>query len=306
MQVLSHILLNNVIPLSIMIGIGMLLQRVFGLDIKTLSKLNIYLFSPGLVFLMLYESSISWTMLMQVLLFFGLFYLFLIGAVELTVRLRRYGGGMRTAMRHSVLFYNSGNYAIPLNQLVFVNDPLTLSVQIIIMMFQSLLPNTYGIYAVNAHQQHWSRTLRTIAGMPIIYAIPLAVLLRLLDIPLPEPVHMPLQYIANGFIAVALITLGVQLGSMKWSLKLSDVVISNALRLCIAPALGFLAIRLVGLEGPVAQALFLSCAVPTSLSSVLLAVEFDSEPEFASQAVFASTIFSIFTVTIAIYFMRFV
>ena len=32
-----------------------------------------------------------------------------------------------------------------------------------------------------------------------------------------------------------------------------------------------------------AKALIVSSAVPTSLSSVLLAVEFDNEPEFASQ-----------------------
>jgi len=55
-----------------------------------------------------------------------------------------------------------------------------------------------------------------------------------------------------------------------------------------------------------AQALVLSCAVPTSLSSVLLAVEYDNEPEFSSQVVFSSTIFSIFTVTFVIYLMQFI
>ncbi|MHB1685161.1 MAG: AEC family transporter, partial [Bacilli bacterium] len=38
-------------------------------------------------------------------------------------------------------------------------------------------------------------------------------------------------------------------------------------------------------------------AVPTSLNSMLLAVEFDNEPDLASQVVFSSTLFSIFTVT---------
>jgi malate permease and related proteins len=307
MQVLLHILYNNIIPLSLMIGIGATLQRIFHLDIKTLSKLNFYVFSPGIAFLMLYESSISLFMLLDVVLFFSIFFILLFLVAEITVRIRKFEGGMRSAMRNSVLFYNSGNYAIPLNQLVFVNDPLTLSVQIIVMLFQNLIPNTYGIYSVNAHKSQLKDTLKIIMGMPVIYLIPLAVFMRFLDIPLPDPIYTSLRYVRDGFIATALITLGVQLGSMKWSaFRYGDVLLANMLRLCIGPLLGFLTIRMLGLEGPIAQALFLSCSVPTSLSSVLLAVEFDNEPEFASQVVFMSTLLSTLTVTVVIYLMPYI
>ncbi|GAB2676777.1 AEC family transporter [Paenibacillus thermoaerophilus] len=306
MTTLLHILTHNVIPLTIMIGLGMLLQRAFKLDIKTLSKLNFYLFSPGVAFVMLYNSSLSFEVILEVLLFFSIFFIALIVVVEIVVRLRRYRPGMRSAMRNSVLFYNSANYAIPLNQLVFVNDPFTLSIQIIIMMMQNLIPNTYGVYSVNAHKQTLRQTLRTIASLPTIYVIPFVILLRVFDIPVPEPIWIPLNYIASGFIVTALVTLGVQLGSMNWSLRLADVLLSNALRLCVSPLLGFLVVLLLGIQGTTAQALVLSCAVPTSLSSVLLAVEFDNEPEFASQVVFASTLFSVFTVTIVIYLLQYV
>src|SRR5690606_17566033 len=104
--------------------------------------------------------------------------------MEIIMRLRRYHAGMKSAMRNSVLFYNSANYAIPLNQLVFVNDPFTLSIQIIIMMMQSLLPNTYGIYSVNSHRMNLKDTLKVIASMPTIYVIPLALIMRWLDVPI--------------------------------------------------------------------------------------------------------------------------
>lgn len=207
-------------------------------------------------------------------------------------------------MRNSVLFYNSGNYAIPLNQLVFANNPFTLSIQIIISMMQSLLPNTYGVYSVNSHRMSFDKTLKTILGMPVIYAIPLAFLLRGFSVPIPAPLYTPLNYIADGFIVTALVTLGVQLGAMKWTLRLGDVLISNALRLLAGPALGWLIVWLMGFEGEMAAALIVSCAVPTSLTSVLLAVEFDNEPEFASQAVFASTAFSMITMTAVIYLLH--
>jgi predicted permease len=227
--------------------------------------------------------------------------------MEAVIRIRGYKAGMVPAMRNSVIFYNSANYAIPLNQLVFVGDAFTLSIQIIIMMMQSLLPNTYGIYSVNAHKKSDIRkTVRTIMTLPVIYIIPIAFLMKGLHIPIPGPVYTPINYISNAFIATALLTLGVQLGSMKWQLKFSDVMLSNVLRLLVGPAVGFAVVLLLGINGIMAQALVLSCAVPTSLSSVLIAVEYDNEPEFSSQVVFSSTIFSIFTVTMVIYLMKFI
>ncbi|MBD2861471.1 MULTISPECIES: AEC family transporter [Paenibacillus] len=306
MSYFVYILLNNVVPLSLLIALGVILQKSFQLDIKTLSKLNFYLFSPAIMFQMLYESQLSFKVMSQVLLFFFVFFFASFGLVEIVMRIRGYKGGMRSAMRNSVIFYNSANYAIPLNQLVFVGDPFTLSIQIIIMMMQSLIPNTYGVYAVNAHRQKLKDTLKTILSMPVIYVIPIALIMRGFHIPVPQPLYISIDYIAKGFIATALTTLGVQLGSMKWQLKLKDVAISNFLRLCAGPLLGFLIVWAFGFEGDMAKALILSCAVPTSLSSVLLAVEFDNEPEFSSQAVFSSTVFSIFTVTFVIYLLQFV
>lgn len=301
-----YILLNNVVPLTVMIAVGVVLYRAFKLDIKTLSKLNFYLFSPAIIFKMLYESSISLVILGQTLLFFFLFFALMFILAEIVIRLRRYQGGMIPAMRNTVIFYNSANYGVPLNQLVFVGDPFTLSIQIIIMMMQSLLPNTYGIYSVNASKRNDIRkTLRTIMTLPVIYIIPLAFLMKGLDIPVPGPIYAPINYISNAFIATALITLGIQLGSMKWKLNFSDVMLANVLRLLIGPAVGFGIVMAMGIEGVMAQALVLSCAVPSSLSSVLIAVEYDNEPEFTSQVVFSSTVFSIFTVTSVIYLISF-
>lgn len=300
-----QILLYNVIPLTVMISIGFTLHRVFRLDIKTLSKLIFYVFGPAVVFLKLYESNISWAVVSDILLFFFIYFGALVLLAESVIRMRRYTPSKRSAMRNSVIFYNSANYAIPLNQLVFANNPLAMSIQIIIMTFQNVIPNTYGIYSVNAHKQKWKQTARVIFSLPVIYAIPIAILLRELHAPIPEPVYIPIQYIADGFIAVALITLGVQLASMDLKFSMRDVAISNVLRLIAGPAIGFATAYLLGLEGLVAHALILSCAVPTSLSSVLLAIEFDNEPEFASQCVLTSTTFSMITVTIVIFLLSF-
>jgi predicted permease len=305
MSYFFFILINNIVPISILIAIGIAMYRAFRIDIKTLSKLNFYVFSPVLVFVKLYESQMSLDVLLQVLLFFLIFFALLYLTAEAVIYYRKYKNGMRSAMRNSVIFYNSANYAIPLNQTVFAGNTYTLSIQIVIMVFQNLLPNTYGVYSVNAHKVHWKDILKIIFTMPTIYAIPIAFLMRGFHLQMPTPIGLPLHYIADGFMATALLTLGVQLGAMKWRFQLSDVFISNFLRLLIGPALGLGVVLMLGIEGLTAKALILSCAVPTSLSSVLLAVEYDNEAEFSSQAVFSSTMFSLLTVPLTIYLLEF-
>ncbi|MBD2867887.1 AEC family transporter [Paenibacillus arenilitoris] len=307
MGIFVHILLTNVLPMGIMIALGITLQRAFKLDIKTLSKLNFYLFSPAVIFDLLYKTEISAQTVGLILLFFVLFMVAQSIIVETVIRLRGYGPGMKSAMRNSVLFYNSANYGIPLNQLAFAGNEKTLAIQILIMMTQSLIPNTYGIYNVNAHKADPKAIMRTILSMPVIYAIPLAFLMRGFEVPIPQPLATPLGYLSDAFIGTALITLGVQLGNMEWRIKRSllvDVSLSGMLRLVAGPLLAWLIVWLMGLDKLTAAALIVSSAVPTSLSSVLLAVEFDNEAEFASQSVFVSTILSIVTVTAVIFFLQ--
>lgn len=234
MNIFFHILMTNVLPMVIMIGLGIIIQRAFKLDIKTLSKLNFYLFSPAIMFDLLYKTDISAQVVGRILLFFVLFMVTQYIIVELVVRIRGYQPSMKSAMRNSVLFYNSANYGIPLNQLAFAGNEKTLAIQILIMMMQSLIPNTYGIYNVNAHKADMRAIWRTIISMPIIYVIPLAFLLRGFDVPIPQPIATPIGYLSAAFIGTALITLGVQLGNMEWKIKRSlliDVSISGILRL---------------------------------------------------------------------------
>ncbi|WP_138755323.1 AEC family transporter [Paenibacillus sinopodophylli] len=311
MNIFFHILMTNVLPMVIMIGLGIMIQRAFKLDIKTLSKLNFYLFSPAIMFDLLYKTDISVSLIGKIMFFFLLFMVAQYLIVEAVIRMRGYAPSMKSAMRNSVLFYNSANYGIPLNQLAFAGNEKTLAIQVLIMMVQSLVPNTYGIYNVNAHKADMRAIWRTILSMPIIYVIPLAFMLRGFGIEIPQPLATPISYLSSAFIGTALITLGVQLGNMEWKIKRSlliDVSLSGMLRLIAGPLLAWLIVWLMGYAMPIdrltAAALIVSSAVPTSLSSVLLAVEFDNEAEFASQSVFVSTILSIITVTAVIFFLQ--
>lgn len=301
MSYFLHILLSNVIPIGIMIAIGFLMGRKYEIHASSLSKLVFNLFMPIFMFVLLLEAQITWGLVLKVVAFSLLFTLLSAILAEVVIRFRRYDASMRGAMRNTILFYNSGNYMIPLNQLVFMGNPLTLAVQVIVSVIQNLLPGTYGIYNANAHKGEFRVAFRTILLYPGIYAVLAAIVIRSFQITIPEPIFLPLKYISGATVALALITLGVQLSLLNLKIRYSDVLISASLRLLAGPLLGFCLVHLMRFEGDIASALVLSCAAPTSLICALIALEYDNEAFFSAHTVLFSTVASMLTVSFTIF-----
>jgi hypothetical protein len=305
MDYFLHILLNNVVPIGLMIAVGFVMGRKLQLHAQSLSRLVFNLFIPVFMFVLLLKVEIDWAIVAKVIAFCLLFAALSALAAEAVVRLRRCDAPMRGAMRNSVVFYNSGNYMIPLNELVFSGNPITLAVQVIVSVVQNVLPGTYGIYNANAHAGGFRKVLRSILTYPGIYALLSAAVIRSLHVTIPAPLFVPLDYISNGTIALALITLGVQLSNLNRNIRYSEVIISGALRLLAGPLIGFGLVKLMAFEGDVAKALVLSCAAPTALTCALIALEYDNEPDFSAHAVLFSTAASMVTVTATIFALSF-
>lgn len=54
--------------------------------------------------------------------------------------------GESAALKNSISLMNSGNYGLPVSQLIFSHNPVGVSIQIFIVIFQNLLTYSYGIY----------------------------------------------------------------------------------------------------------------------------------------------------------------
>lgn len=65
----------------------------------------------------------------------------------------------------------------------------------------------------------------------------------------------------------------------------------------MGPLIAYYLIIVLQISGVVAQTLMISSAVPTAVNTALIAVECDNHPDFASQVVMVSTLFSLITVT---------
>lgn len=315
MIIFFHILSHNIIPIFILIALGFLLGKKFNLDLFSLSKLNLYLFMPAFMFVNLYITSIDIGMLKVfvcaiMIMFANNFLGVLIG------KIRGYDIGMENAFKNSIMFNNVGNIGVSLVTLIYASAPyvidgktpyldLAISTQIIILFLQSLTANTWGLYNAGRAKFKAKDSIVQIFKMPSIYILPAILLLKWTHFDLASTFIWPaLEYLKNGLVPMALLTLGIQLSRTAFDFKNIDVHASVFTRLIIGPIIALLFIYLWGFKGVTAQTVFIAHAVPTAVNTVLTAVECDNYPDFASQVVMLSSIISTITLTLTIYAAR--
>jgi malate permease and related proteins len=295
------IFINVILPIFLQITAGFVFQKKFKLNIEALSKLQLYILVPSLLFTKIYLSDIGSGLFLSIMLFCTLIFIILYGVSWLLGKLLRYNRSQTSAFINSVTLYNSGNYCIPLIQLLY-NNPFAFSIQIIVMVTQSILTNTVGIFNSSFGNKSMGHAFLNTLKVPMVYVVLLAVTTKALHINVWSPLLSSMEMLGQGLVPLALITLGAQLASTKFSFKLPKVYIANVMRLILSPAIAYLLTLIMGLHGVVGQVLIICSAAPTAVNSVLIALEYKNEPDYAAQAIFTSTVFSAVTVTMVIYF----
>jgi predicted permease len=296
------ILWDVIAPIFALIGLGYLVQKKVGLDLKTMTRLNFWVFVPAFLFVRIYESKLTGDQLGKVFLHFCIFFPLLGALTWIFAGFLGYHDRLRRAVTASVMFYNSGNYGIPVAQLAFPGSPLPLQVQAALVMMQNISNFTIGLALVSGGKGGRKRdTLKEIFKLPMIYVLVIAWTMRYFHLPPPAPINTALHWIEGSLVPVAVITLGAQMAALKAPPLSSALIASLSLRLLFAPVLGFAVVYLLKIHSDLAQALVISSSFPTAVNSALLALEYDNEPEFAAAAVFYSTLLSSITVSGVIY-----
>jgi malate permease and related proteins len=302
MTYLGIIFLNVIIPILLLLVIGAILQRKFSFNLKAFSSLITYCLMPAAVFTNIYETEIQFKVLLDIIGYLLIFSLCSMILGSLASKLMKLDKGETAIVKNSIVLMNAGNYGLPVSQLLFHSNPLGLSIQIIVLVFQNMMTYTYGLYnLISASKTGW-QIIKSFLQLPIIYAIILGGLLHALQINIPDFVWVPVDQLANSLIAIALILLGAQLSQISLRTILNKTIIVSSIgRLVIGPSIALILIYIMGLDGVVAQSLFIASSFPVSRNSATLALENDVHPDLAAQTVLFTTILSGITVTVVVY-----
>lgn len=186
----------------------------------------------------------------------------------------------------SLLFPNNGNLGLPLCLFAFGETGLALALASFMVMMLSTF--TLGIVMVSRAEGVGAR-LRALARQPVLYAMVLAVALLLTDTELPRWLFNTTDLLGGFAIPLMIMTLGVSLARLKlvaWKRSL----LFSALRVLGGLALGYLAARLVGLEGEALGVAVLQAAMPVAIFNYLLSLRYDRQPQEVAAMVLISTL----------------
>ena len=304
MTELLYILENISLPIVLIIAAGYGFQKIFRADVRTLTRLMFYLIIPAMVFVKILDVDVTWDLVLAVTVFSLLLEVgvFFIGWG--TGRLLKQTPAMRGCTINSMVLLNTGNYGIPLVDLAFSANPIATASQLFIVVIQNIVTQTVGVWQVCRGREQQESPWKAIAKMPTLYLLVLAILLRSWGVQIPTPVMIPLRYMSDAFIAVALLVLGMQLAEVKLGQNIRHVVIVSIIKVVTASLLGFALVLALGIKGILAQALVIGVSTPSGVNTVMLSAEFGSEPGYAAQLVMMTTVMCTLTLPLIIGFVR--
>jgi predicted permease len=299
-EVFTRVLL----PILVLMGFGWLIDRRFHLELATLVKINIYLLVPAFIFHQVITSSLDSGQAIKIVLF-ALTMIAGMGIMStLVARGLKYELPQTRSLQLATMFYNSGNFGIPLVTLAFPGTgPL---LQVFVLLTQNVSTFTVGLaLTVSTHRSGW-RMLLPVLRQVSIWAVAGALILRWQHVPVTEWrwLWVPVEYLNNALVGFALLTLGVQLSQAKPGQSVPRISWALGLRLIGGPLVACLLVPLFGFHGEVAAVMILSSSFPTAVNTALLAHEFKGDSHFAAAVVFYSTLFGIITVTLLIVLLQ--
>ncbi len=307
MMLLIEVFLQVCLPAFTLVFIGWAMDRRFGLDLQSLVKLNLQVFVPAFIFVHLVESPLPGALAARVFFFTltMIFLLFLLASAW--ALLRRWPAPERRALQLGAMFQNAGNFGIPIMALAYPGEGVAIEVFVIAAVNISTF--TLGVFIASSGQvtaSGWRRFLPVLRQMSV-WAIVSAFSVRQSGLPLTEwnAIWVPLVYLKQGLVAIALMTLGVQLSKTQIdAAPLPKVGFALLLRLLVAPTLAVPISSLFGFEGKLAAMAILTTTFPTAVNTALIAHDFRNAPGYAAAIVFYSTLTGAVTVTAAIAVLR--
>lgn len=292
--------ISAIAPVFFIAAVAYGLRRKFALDARTLTTLNIYLFIPTLVFDSLSHQDVRWALFGRFLAAHGLFIVCMTVVMISVARMRKFEGVMRNAFLLT-MFMNLANFGLPVAKFGLGEEGLLLAV--VSMVCGNLFQTTAAIYfALRSHHQP-GRALLYVFRFPMLYAFVLALVFQRTGWTLPPAVARAVGICAEAAIPLQLMILGVQLAESRLQ-RHADVFLAAGLRLCLGPLLALALIPLAGLSGLSARVFILQMSGPVAVAMGVYAVQFNVKPGFVASVVAWSSIFSLVTVAVVLYFLR--
>jgi len=304
---LLDIFLTVCAPIFCVVGLGWLLDRKFSLHLESLVKLNIYLMVPAFIFTRVIDTELGNAAALRIAFFTAAMIALMFAASWIIIKCLRLDSRSGQALKLATMFYNCGNFGLPLVTLAFGRSGA--AVQVYMLATMNVATFTVGLFL--AHDRGESarthrKALLSVLRQPTIYAVAAGVLCKGMGWHVQSITWLwqPLDLLQACLVGFALTTLGVQMSQTKPAPFRAPMWFALGIRLVLAPLLAVALSEMFGFSKTAAASLILATGAPTAVNTALLAHEFGGDVSFATSAVYYSTLFSLITTTLNLALLR--
>ncbi len=299
--VLASTFANNILPILLLGAAGFALGKLLHIESRSLGRVVFYVFSPVLIFDLLIQNRLDWSEALSVMVLTICIVVTMGVLTYLLASLFKLERSAMIAILITTMFANTGNYGLPLVSFAFGEQALSYAG--IYFVTTTVLFYTLGVFIASLGHMNLKDAALGLFRIPTMYAVVLAIVIIALEIQIPGPVDRAIELAANGTIPLMLILLGVELTRVEFSGSLRAMQLSVGLRLLVAPFVALLLTGVFDIQGFARQASVTEAAMPSMVSSTVLATEYNLDARLVTAIIFISTILSPLTLTPLLVFL---
>jgi malate permease and related proteins len=294
MSIFFNILTEDILPVFLIASLGASLVRIMKIDVALLTKIELTVFFPCLIFNSLVSKDVNINIVKQMALFGVLYYLLAILINSLIANVFRKNSDLRRTFIVSTAFSNVGDFGLPL--LLFVYGQEAVAFATIVLIMNNLLLNTLGIWIVSSNPDNRMEAIRNVIKTPLVYAVLAGLVVLFTRITLPLPITRSVSLLGDAAIPIMLLLLGMRLKKVSWQ-QIKQVGLGVFAKLLLNPALALGLVILLGLTGTAAKVGVLLAGMPTPIIASIISTQYSKESSYAVNMCAVTTILSLFTLT---------
>ena len=323
------VLTQVTLPILFVVFLGYLLRKIGRVEESVLSRIQLYVLSPALIFMTMAGSDAMMSLLGKIFLHVLILSVFLYLSAQLLGRMMRGDALERNAMSLAAVFTNSGFYGIPVCMLAFGEQGLAYAAMYVIC--SSMIQSTAGIYIASEGNRKPLEALAMIFKVPLIYAIVLGKLLAQFDMLPPAPFMEMINMLGRSAVPLGLLLLGMQLERIisDWRLKgitrdsggvpgaaapepsscgpslgklgksyILEGTTAGMLKIVGGFVFAMIILRFIEFDPVLRKVIILESSMPTAVNAVVYATEFECRPKLVTIAIMTATLASVASVAI--------
>ena len=305
-------ILNSLIPIFAVIGLGMLLRKRDFLTVDSTRAFNQFAYFFALPLFLFYKlatasgsgsqvESMVFALLMAVAATGGIGWL---AGYVFKIPYRSRGTMIQASFRGNLAFIGLPLVLFMIADLPTEQKSAFEAAVLLTMTPVVLFYNVGSVVALAAYnentEKHFSyrHMFINLLNNPIIWACIAGAAFQYFQWPVPTPVLHICEIIGASAFAIALIGIGSQLISIPASNAFQGTILPTVIKCVVCPAICWIVGKSVGLTGVELQATLILSACPTAVSSFVLADQMNGDADLAATSVVVCTAVSFLTLSV--------